>query len=202
MKYYFLVFLLVSSISCDSSGINGAIDKLNSQIKYLISNIEASVDPTISSIKSDCESSRLRTQTYGWAILAGAGLDIAADWFGESRQPVDLFTENLIYPYGYYGAYGMGFGGPYLLPTYIGSCSFDCSAADFSAVVYKYGLRYGVAGQNIGSSKLQNFGLDAKLALSCLLQQTSDSQDAARIEYYIDDIVDAGTQILALQENS
>ena len=63
----------------------------------------------------------------------------------------------------------MGFGGPYLLPTYIGDCSFDCSSADFSAVVYKYGLRYGVAGQNIGSSKLQNFGLDAKLALRNVL---------------------------------
>ena len=79
----------------------------------MLKNISASVDPTISSIKSDCESSRLQTQTYGWvkkmwkiayhheifqtvqtsnsfrwAILAGAGLDIAADWFGESRQPV------------------------------------------------------------------------------------------------------------------
>ena len=44
-----------------------------------------------------------------------------------------LGGENLIFPYGYYAGYGIGFGAPYLLPTYIGDCSFDCSAADFSA---------------------------------------------------------------------
>ena len=63
----------------------------------------ASVDPVIASIQSDCQSSRLQTQTYGsvikiispvetqnyfrWALLGGAGLDIAADWYGEQRQP-------------------------------------------------------------------------------------------------------------------
>ena len=33
------------------------------------------------------------------------------------------------------------------------------------------------------------------------MQQTGDSSDAARIEYNIDDIVDAGTQILALHSH-
>ena len=77
----------------------------------------------------------------------------------------DLINQNLIFPYGYFAGYGLGFAGPYLLPTYIGSCSFDCSAADFSAVVDKYGFRQGAAGLNIGESKLSIFGLDAKQAL-------------------------------------
>ena len=35
----------------------------------------------------------------------------------------------------------------------------------FIAVVYQYGLSGGVAGQVIGTSKLHNFGLDAKQSL-------------------------------------
>ena len=34
---------------------------------------------------------------------------------------------------------------------------------------------------------------------SCLIQQSRDSADAARIEYDIEDMVEAGKQILALQ---
>ena len=76
----------------------------------------------------------------------------------------DIIENNLVYPYGYYAAYGIGFGAPFLLPTYIGSCSFDCNSRDFSAVVYKYGLRNGIDGHYL-ASRLQNFGRDAKLAL-------------------------------------
>ena len=69
------------------------------------------------------------------------------------------------YSYGYYAAYAMGFGGPFLLPSYIGSCSYDCSAADFNTVVNKYNFRNGISGQNIGASKIHSFGIDAKQAL-------------------------------------
>jgi len=193
------VFVVFNLVKCESGGISGAIDKLNNQFKYLISVVEGSVDPVIASIKDDCQQSRFQTQTYGWALLTGAGLDIAADYVGESRQPQDIITENLIYPYGYFAGYGIGFGAPYLLPTYIGSCSFDCSSRDFASVVNKYGFRQGVAGLNIGASKMTNFGIDAKQALSCVIQQTGDSQEAARIDFTIDDIVEAGKQILSLQ---
>lgn len=193
------VFVVFNLVKCESGGISGAIDKLNNQLKYLISVVEGSVDPVIASIKDDCQQSRFQTQTYGWALLTGAGLDIAADYVGESRQPQDIITENLIYPYGYFAGYGIGFGAPYLLPTYIGSCSFDCSSRDFASVVNTYGFRQGVAGLNIGASKMTNFGIDAKQALSCVIQQTGDSQEAARIDFTIDDIVEAGKQILSLQ---
>ena len=55
-----------------------------------------------------------------------------------------LGGENLIFPYGYYAGYGIGFGAPYLLPTYIGDCSFDCSAADFSAGNWSIELSMGL----------------------------------------------------------
>ena len=77
----------------------------------------------------------------------------------------DILGENLIFPYGYSAGYGIGFGAPFLLPSYLDSCEFDCSAADFSAVIHQYGLQFGVQGQHIGESKLDNFGLDAKQAL-------------------------------------
>ena len=77
----------------------------------------------------------------------------------------DILGENLVFPYGYSAGYGIGFAAPFLLPSYLDSCEFDCSAADFSAVIYQYGLQHGVQGQHIGQSKLDNFGLDAKQAL-------------------------------------
>ena len=77
----------------------------------------------------------------------------------------DILGENLVFPYGYSAGYGIGFAAPFLLPSYLDSCEFDCSAADFSAVIYQYGLQYGVQGQHIGESKLDNFGRDAKQAL-------------------------------------
>ena len=83
----------------------------------------------------------------------------------------DILGENLVFPYGYSAGYGIGFAAPFLLPSYLDSCEFDCSAADFSAVIYQYGLQYGVQGQHIGESKLDNFGRDAKQALRDVLSR-------------------------------
>ena len=85
----------------------------------------------------------------------------------------DILGENLVFPYGYSAGYGIGFAAPFLLPSYLDSCEFDCSAADFSAVIYQYGLQYGVQGQHIGESKLDNFGRDAKQALRDVLSRLS-----------------------------
>jgi len=143
---------MLGSVQCAGGGIAGAIEKLNSQFKYLVSSAESSIDPVIASIKSECQSDRLQTMTYGWALLGGGTLDIAADWYGENRTPADILGENLVFPYGYSAGYGIGFGAPFLLPSYLDSCEFDCSAADLSAVIYQYGLQHGVqAGIVMGS---------------------------------------------------
>merc|ERR1711953_683271 len=188
-----------SVVSCDISAIGGAIDKLDKQMRFLIQSIEGSVDQVISGLRSDCERSRLQTQTYGWAIIAGGALDIAAEQIGKNIDDV-LTMPAVTYSYGYYAGYAMGFAGPYLLPTYIGSCSYDCSSTDFNTIVNKYNFRNGISGQNIGASKIQSFGIDAKQALSCITQQSGDSKEAASVSYSIDDIVDAGLQIVSLQK--
>ena len=123
-----------------------------------------SVDQLISGLRSDCQSFRLQTQTYGWGILSGGALDIAAEQIGKDMDAV-LTMPEVTYSYGYYAAYAIGFAGPYLLPTYIGSCSYDCSSTDFNTIVNKYNFRNGISGQNIGASKIQSFGIDAKQAL-------------------------------------
>merc|ERR1711994_626953 len=189
--------LFLSVVSCDISAIGGAIDKLDKQMRFLIQSIEGSVDQVISGLRSDCERSRLQTQTYGWAIIAGGALDIAAEQIGKNIDDV-LTMPAVTYSYGYYAGYAMGFAGPYLLPTYIGSCSYDCSS-DFNTIVNKYNFRNGISGQNIGASKIQSFGIDAKQALSCITQQSGDRKEAAYVSYSIDDIVDAGLQIVSLQ---
>merc|ERR1712045_726886 len=75
--------LLLSVVSCDTSALGGAIDKLDKQMRFLIQNIEGSVDQLISGLRSECRQSRLQTQTYGWAILSGGALDIAAEQIGK-----------------------------------------------------------------------------------------------------------------------
>merc|ERR1712117_287698 len=62
---------ILGSVHCAGGGIAGAIEKLNSQFKYLVSSAESSIDPVIASIKSECQSDRLQTMTYGGA--AGRG---------------------------------------------------------------------------------------------------------------------------------
>ena len=120
----------------------------------------------ISDLRSDCRKSRLQTQTYGWAILGGGALDIAAEQIGSGHDIDAVITmPDVTYSYGYYAGYALGFAGPYLLPTYIGSCSYDCSSTDFNTIVNKYNFRNGISGQNIGASKIQSFGIDAKQAL-------------------------------------
>merc|ERR1712062_69384 len=198
MRVPAVAVLFLSVVSCDISAIGGAIDKLDKQMRFLIQSIEGSVDQVISGLRSDCERSRLQTQTYGWALIAGGALDIAAEQIGKNIDDA-LTMPAVTYSYGYYAGYAMGFAGPYLLPTYIGSCSYDCSSTDFNTIVNKYNFRNGISGQNIGASKIQSFGIDAKQALSCITQQSGDSKEAASVSYSIDDIVDAGLQIVSLQ---
>ena len=159
------------------------------------------IDPILLSISNSCEESSFKAQTFGWSLLGGGSLDTLADYLGNGRTPLDVITmPDVIYSYGYNLGYGVGFGAPFLLPTYLGSCSFDCSSADFTILAQKYSLTYGLGGQFIGESKICNFGLDAKQALSCLIQQKGDSKEAAQVEYLIDDLVEAGVQRIRLQK--
>ena len=125
---------------------------------------------------------------------------------------------DVLYGYIYNLGYGVGFGGPYLLPTYVGDCDFSCSSNDFLNVVASYSLTEGLAGQHIGEAKLANFGVDAKLALGCIVNAAGDSKAALevkknnklkessltlfswQVENAIDNLVEAGVQRLRLSK--
>ena len=98
-------------------------------------------------------------------------------------MPTDPLTmPDVLYGYIYNLGYGVGFGGPYLLPTYVGDCDFSCSSSDFLSVVASYSLTEGLAGQHIGEAKLANFGTDAKLALGCIVNAAGDSKEALEVK--------------------
>ena len=159
------------------------------------------IDPAIESVYSSCEESALKTRSYGVALVGGGLGDTLADYYGNSRRPSDILTmQDVLYSYGYNLGYGVGFGAPFLLPTYVPSCDLSCSSTDFLYLARKYGLSYGLTGQDVGESHICNFGLDAKQALSCLLQNKGDSKEAAEVEYLIDDMVEAGVQRSRLQQ--
>ena len=96
--------------------------------------------------------------------------------------------------------HGFGFGFHYLLPSFLPQCSLTCSSADFTSLIKGYGLSHGLTGQEFRDSTIANFGLDAKQVLGCLLKKKDDNKDAARVEYLIDDLVEAGLQRNRLQE--
>jgi len=179
--------------------IRGAIHNMDSQFLYLLSKVTGLVDPLAASLASECEKSRLKTYSYGAALIAGGTKDTVADYIGNNRMPTDPLTmPDVLYGYIYNLGYGVGFGGPYLLPTYVGDCDFSCSSSDFLSVVATYSLTEGLAGQHIGEAKLGNFGTDAKLALGCIVNAAGDSKEALEVENAIDNLVEAGIQRLRL----
>ena len=72
----------------------------------------------MSSISSDLSASNLKTQHFGWALLAGGAKDFVGDIIGNNRLLTDVLTmPDVVYSYGYAVSYAFGFGGTFLLPT-------------------------------------------------------------------------------------
>ena len=55
-------------------------------------------------------------------------------------------------------------------------------------------VQAGLGSARLGSAAWRSFGLDARTALSCLVQQSPSNQAAARVEFLIEDLVQAGLQ--------
>jgi len=183
------------------SGVQGAIHKLDQQFLYLLSHITSLIGPAKYSLADDCQQNYLKTKTFGWSILGGGLLDTASDFFGNFRSAEDILTmPDVGFSYVYNNAYGIGFGAPFLLPTYNPTCSYRCGANDFLGVVNDYGLSNGVGSRHGpgGEAALQSFGDEAKLAIGCVVDQRGDSKEAAEIAFLIDDLVTAGTERLRL----
>jgi len=182
-------------------GLRGAIAKLDNQFLYLLAKASGLVDPVVAALAADCERSRLKTQTYGAALLAGGAKDTAADFIGNNRVVTDPLTmPDVAYGYIYNMGYALGFGGPYLLPTYLPDCTaFTCSRTDLLAVVQAYELAEGLAGKRFGEARMRNFGADALAAVGCAA--AGASQEAAGLRAAIEDLVEAGVQRLRLSRH-
>jgi len=177
-----------------------AKSKMESQFLYLISAIAGKVDSAVESIKEDLTSSNLKTQSFGAALIAGGFKDSLADYIDNNRVPSDIITmPDVTYSYGYNIGYGFGFAGPFLLPSYLSDTNLDCSSNDFLRVVSEYGLAYGLSGNYKGEANICNWGIDAKVALHCVLQHSGDYAEAAEIGYLIDDAVSAGVAATRLK---
>ena len=89
--------------------------------------------------------------------MGGGLLDTASDFFGNFRSAEDILTmPDVGFSYVYNNAYGIGFGAPFLLPTYNPTCSYRCGANDFLGVVNDYGLSNGVVSK---SPKLKHLNM-------------------------------------------
>ena len=138
------------------SGVQGAIYKLDQQFLYLLSHISSLIGPAKYALADDCQQNYLKTKTFGWSILGGGLLDTASDFFGNFRSAEDVLTmADVGFSYVYNNAYGIGFGAPFLLPTYNPSCSYQCGANDFLGVVSNYGLSNGVVSVSSQSNRVE-----------------------------------------------
>lgn len=138
------------------SGVQGAIYKLDQQFLYLLSHISSLIGPAKYALADDCQQNYLKTKTFGWSILGGGLLDTASDFFGNFRSAEDVLTmADVGFSYVYNNAYGIGFGAPFLLPTYNPSCSYQCGANDFLGVVSNYGLSNGVVSVSSQSNRME-----------------------------------------------
>merc|ERR1719228_1045229 len=173
---------------------------MDQQFAYLLSAIPAKANLAVESISADLHDANVKTQSFGWALIAGGTKDTLSDFIGNNRVLGDILTmPDVVYSYGYNFGYGFGFAGPYMLPSYLSDANLSCSGRDFSAVVSKFGLQHPGLPSHITLSHLTNFGLEAKLALHCVIQHSGDFPEAAEVDYLIDDLVEAGVQRLALQ---
>ncbi|XP_023343370.1 uncharacterized protein LOC111712856 [Eurytemora carolleeae] len=108
-----------------------------------------------------------------------------------------LTMPDVVYTYGFNLGYGFGFGGPYLLPTYLADTAFTCTPVKFLNVLNKYGFSSGLNSQ-VKIDQIQNFGVDCKQALHCLLQHSGGYSEAAEVEYLLEDLQEAAAQYIAL----
>ena len=159
------------------------------------------IDPIVTSESTKCRRLYLDSQAYGWTQLAGGVLDTLADYASNSREPLDIFTEpDFMFNTGYNMYFGVGSAAFFLLPSYLPSCSFSCSSNDFVTLVRDYSFVHGLADQHVHELDLFNFGLEVKVALRCLLKQKMINKQAAMVDDMIEDLLDAGKQIIRLQK--
>jgi len=185
-----------------SGAVAGAAAKLEKQFLYLAASIPDKIDAGIAEVREDLSGNNLRSQSYGWALVAGGLGDTAADYVANTRMPQDILTmPDVVYSYGYNIGYGIGFGGPFLLPTYLADTKFGCSSLDFLSVLSKYGLRNGITYSHISKHQLVSFGLESRESVHCLLKHSGDYAAAAEVGYLLDDLVEAGTQVLNLRHS-
>ena len=75
------------------------------------------------------------------------------------------------------------------------SCAVQCNTATPRLLFISHCcIQAGLGSARLGSAAWRGFGLDARTALSCLVQQSSSNQAAARVEFLIEDLVQAGLQ--------
>jgi hypothetical protein len=159
------------------------------------------IDPSVEATVASCKQSSLQKQSYGVALI-GAGLgDTLTGYLEGNHSHTDVLSISKDHFKDVYNlGHGFGFGFHYLLPSFLPKCSLTCSSADFISLIKKYGLSRGLTGLEFRDSKIANFGLDAKQVLGCLFNRKGYNKEAARLEYLIDDLVEAGLQRNRLQE--
>jgi len=170
-------------------------DRLDQQIRYLINDIQNRIEIAKTAIEDSIAFTNLKKTTQGWAIIVGSWKDILSDWVDQDFSDLDSF--GIASSYGFLFSYGIGFGGPLLLGQ--DSDSLDCDSNTFVKLLSKYELSDGIKSHNYlhgdGDSDLlsrvNEFDLISHAQLNCILEKVDDYEEAAEVEYALDELVAA-----------
>ena len=192
----------------------GGVDRIDAQIHHLIYEMPGKLDTAVAAIEDGVQFANLKSRSQGYAILAGAAKEVAADWISNNRTLLDVTggvggsgtAPGLLYSYGFIGTYGVGFGMPLILgrpDDYL-----SCSGSDFTDLIHKYGLEYGISNYLSGyedgataaaiGSRIAEFDLLVRSKLNCILSQEDSYIEAAEAVWALDELSAAFSTRLSL----
>lgn len=195
----------------DTSYSTSAKERLDNQIYHLINRIPGLISTAVDVIEEDIRFTNLKKRSQGYAILLGAAKDIYSDWLINNRTLRDLQAggdaPGVLYSYGFLATYGVGFGAPLLAG--LDDEELICGSYDFSNLIDKYGLNYGVASYyDYGGhdhalsasleSRVSEFDLLVRTKLDCVLGKEDDHLEAAEVVWALDELISAINSRLSL----
>lgn len=173
-------------------------ERLDNQIYHLVTHLPGQIDDAKAVIEADLQKKVLLRVTQGWSIVIASWKDIISDYVSNNRSTSDFGGPATLYKYGFLSTYGVGFGFPLLLG--LPDDTLSCDSYDFVKLAEDYGLSYGVASyfpshnhalDNSLGSRVSEFDLIAHAKLDCVLSHADNHQEAAEVQWALDELVAA-----------
>jgi len=148
---WFFVLCLIFSVQSDVLA-DDSVHHLDQVIQHWIYKTPNLIDDAVFVSEKDTRLVVAKRVTQGWSIVVAGLKDIVGDFVLNNRTLGNLGDDyTVVYTYGFWFSYGIGFGFPLLLG--LPEETKGCGRQNFLQTLYEYELQDGVAGlKNRGAS--------------------------------------------------